>query len=635
NQIIFSLNNSFKPSSRRVYLIDSISNGFLSTLDPISFSLKSTYPDNLYKVSQGIILRKYSPETDNYKEVEVDENQSEQKNAIENAIQDEQGGENRDVVGINVTSNEVYEEETITVPDNKAYIIQPTQENPENPPVLRPAEKTDEHGDPQTSTEPLVNIEGNKTLEIKGFIVEYFQSETTSPVLKTDGDAVLRLNNVTLSSDKRVKEGDTITAQPSSTEKTTPFLEAHGVLVVLKDVVIEPSNFISSNVILLSGSQGANNHQFLAENSNFQVQNNPGSQSFLNIIQFTVVIKGSTFEGQRRDNNNNENRRSSLKKDIMNAVQQQTCEWSTGSVSIVDGVGFFEDTTFKSLSEGALKIGKGGIVTLKNSVLLYDNKPTDSNLGRNIICGGTAVSPAQLLAESSSFSEVEPDGKAGSISRNKWVLADGATCKITGSLGQEKMLLYTPQIQSIKATGNTEKTGIDVVIEGKSLFGCGKLYLQVSAVSQQVMNADAVKQYKLEDVATTWDSDTSISVSIGADELVQRGKKLTVSVLVQTADNSLHDAELAAGGSNTVEVSGFEAEKEHEVEVEPKSGLSTGALIGIIVAAVAVVVIIVIVIICCVCCWKKSSSSDSSRDKDKNRSKYHDTKSVPMEENRW
>ncbi|KAA6329159.1 MAG: hypothetical protein EZS28_053636, partial [Streblomastix strix] len=255
--------------------------------------------------------------------------------------------------------------------------------------------------------------------------------QTTSPVLKTDGDAILRLINVTLSSDKRVKdqESQQITSYPSSTDKTTPFLEAHGILVVLKDVVIEPSNFINSNVILLSGSQGANSHQFLAENSIFEVQNNPGSQSFINIIQFTVVIKGSIFEGQRRNINKNENRRSSLKKDIMNVVQQETCEWSTASVNIFDGVGFFESTTIKDLSEGAMKVGKGGIVTLKNSVLLYNNIPTDSKLGRNIICGGTTSSPAQLLAESSSFSE------AGVENKNKWVLADRDTCKITGSLG--------------------------------------------------------------------------------------------------------------------------------------------------------------------------------------------------------
>ncbi|KAA6353064.1 MAG: hypothetical protein EZS28_051409, partial [Streblomastix strix] len=102
-----------------------------------------------------------------------------------------QQGDNNDVVGVNVTSNEVYEEETITVPDNKAYIIQPKEEDPENPPVLRPAEKTDDQGKTLPSTKPLVNVEGNRTLEIQGLIIEHFQSQTTSPVLKTDGDAIL------------------------------------------------------------------------------------------------------------------------------------------------------------------------------------------------------------------------------------------------------------------------------------------------------------------------------------------------------------------------------------------------------------------------------------------------------------
>jgi hypothetical protein len=117
-------------------------------------------------------------------------------------------------------------------------------------------------------------------------------------------------------------------------------------------------------------------------------------------------------------------------------------------------------------------------------------------------------------------------------------------------------------------------------------------------------NEDAIttKQYKLEEHATVWDRDTSVSASIGEDDLVKKGNKIIVSVLVQADDNSLQDAEIVAGGSKTAEVEGFEVKDELEVEVKPKGGLSTGALIGIIIAAVAVVVIVIFVIICCVYC---------------------------------
>lgn len=106
-------------------------------------------------------------------------------------------------------------------------------------------------------------------------------------------------------------------------------------------------------------------------------------------------------------------------------------------------------------------------------------------------------------------------------------------------------------------------------------------------------NEDVIttKQYKLEEHATVWDRDTSVSASIGEDDLVKKGNKLIVSVLVQADDSSLQDAEIVAGGSKISEVEGF-----------TKGGLSTGALIGIIIAAVAVVVIVIIVIICCVYC---------------------------------
>ncbi|KAA6372550.1 MAG: hypothetical protein EZS28_031923, partial [Streblomastix strix] len=529
------------------------------------------------------------------------------RNEVSNSVQNHiyEAILDQNSIEIQVQSNEIYEEQNIHVAQNHKLVLNAlnsSSNNPTPPPVLRPSDTNNEQ------VQPFGLISG--AVEISQFLIEHFTQQSQVPLLKTEGDGILRLNNVTLSANKHSKsyEGATITAQTSSTEKTSPFLQANGKLILLYDVVIEPTNFKNCNAILLNGTKGANNHQFFAENSNFQIQlNNTGGQSFLNSQGFTVVIKGSTFKGQKR-NNRNEISNKYTKKSLINEDEKKTCEWSTASVNIVDGVGFFENTTFKGLSEGALKIGKGGIVTLKQSVLLYDNKPTETSKvlkdsGRNIICEGTLDSPSQLLAESSSFREVEPDGNAGLTSINKWVVADKTTCKITGSLGQEKLLLYTPQIQSIRANGNYDKTGINVVIQGKSLFGCGKLYLQVSAVPEKKMNADpTVKQYKLADVATYWGSDTSISASIAEDDLVQKGKKLTVSVLVQTDDNSLHEAELVAGGSNTAEVTDF-----------GKGGLSAGAIVGIVVSVVAVIAVVTIIIIVFIAYLKKKREAQHNK----------------------
>lgn len=112
---------------------------------------------------------------------------------IEEAFGDDEKNSNN----VAVPANEVYEEKTITVPDNKEYVIQPQEgANPDTPPVLKPAEKNKEEGEP----EPLVQVSGTGILEIVGFLLEHFQQETTQPLLQTTGDSVLKLDNVTLSS---------------------------------------------------------------------------------------------------------------------------------------------------------------------------------------------------------------------------------------------------------------------------------------------------------------------------------------------------------------------------------------------------------------------------------------------------
>ncbi|KAA6399499.1 MAG: hypothetical protein EZS28_004978 [Streblomastix strix] len=147
---------------------------------------------------------------------------------------------------------------------------------------------------------------------------------------------------------------------------------------------------------------------------------------------------------------------------------------------------------------------------------------------------------------------------------------------------------------------------------------CGNRTHQLCTV-KAIANADAVKQYKLEDYATVWESDNSISASIGEDDLAKKGKKLTVSVLVQTDDNSLQDAELVSGGFNTAEVEGFN-----------KARLGITTIIWIIIAAVVVVVCTVVALIII----KKLSSSSGMRDKEKKRQEYQYA-SIEMEENKW
>ncbi|KAA6354828.1 MAG: hypothetical protein EZS28_049645, partial [Streblomastix strix] len=282
---------------------------------------------------------------------------------------------------------------------------------------------------------------------------------------------------------------------------------------------------------------------------------------------------------------------------------KETCEWSSSSINIVDSTTFFDGVIFTNLGDGALKIGNKGLVTLKDSVSFYGNNPIDTNgnkksIARNIICQGVPGGLAQLLANTSSFKEVN-----GEVSKNKWILADKDYCIISGSLNNEKTLLFTPEIQSITAKGNKDKTGIDVELKGKSLFKCGKLFLLVSLKSQSALNDDITsKEYPLEDVAQTWDDEETVLATILEDDLVKKGVKLSVSVRTETKDGSHQDAEIIGGGKNIVDVEGF-----------GKGGLTTTVLIIIIVVVVVVVLVIVIVlIIVCVYCMHKRSQAEKA-----------------------
>ncbi|KAA6404028.1 MAG: hypothetical protein EZS28_000459, partial [Streblomastix strix] len=174
-------------------------------------------------------------------------------------------------------------------------------------------------------------------------------------------------------------------------------------------------------------------------------------------------------------------------------------------------------------------------------------------------------------------------------------------CIISGSLNNEKTLLFTPEIQSITAKGNKDKTGIDVELKGKSLFKCGKLFLMVILKSQPALNDDITsKEYPLEDVAQTWDDEETFSASIQEDDLVKKGVKLSVSVQTETKDGSHQDAEVTGDGNNLVDVQWFD-----------KSGLSTGALVGIIVVIVIVAAFVVIIIIIVLYYLNKRSKTET------------------------
>ncbi|KAA6404277.1 MAG: hypothetical protein EZS28_000186 [Streblomastix strix] len=516
--------------------------------------------------------------------------------------------------------NEIYEQtNTIEIEGNNALVLQSNSEG-DDLSVLRAISHSSEIN---IDVPSLVHISGDAQMEINSFIIEHSQ-DSADPLLRTEGYSLFRLIGVTLSGQtrRRDKETDTVVVdQQQQGQFQSPFLEARGKKVVMKNVIVEPTNFVDCNAIDINGENDVVNHQLLTEDSTFQQWNDiNGGKSYLNLNKFTAVFKNSHFQGVDLNAVN-------ANKQRINAVTKQTCDWNTASVNIDNSTGYFDKVTFNNLGEGALKVGNNAIATLKESVQFYRKYPiqgTDASqlTPRNIVCGKDGDLPSQLLAESSSFKEAGTDGSStgGSISKNKWISADKDNCKITGTLNDEKYLLFTPEIQSITAKGNNDKTGIDVELKGKSLFKCGKLFLMVSLQPKSSKNADDItsKEYPLEDVAQTWDSEESVIATIKEDDLVKKGAKLSVSVRMETKDGSHSEAEVTGDGKSSTDVEGF-----------GKGGLSTGALIGIIVAAVVVVIVVVVlIIVCCYCCTKKSKKSSSS---EKNQS----SEGVEMKSNKW
>ncbi|KAA6321161.1 MAG: hypothetical protein EZS28_054591, partial [Streblomastix strix] len=221
----------------------------------------------------------------------------------------------------------------------------------------------------------------------------------TAPEPQTDNDGTIRLTKVTLSNKLLTKDYDTggITAENNGQQKLAPFIQAKGKLIVISDVLFESLNFVRSSGIDIQGSSGVFNHQVIIERSNFQVLNTGDKSSFLNSQGSTLVAKNSNIFGIKGDS---KNKNYSPKQ---NAVAPETCEWDTGAVNVADGVGFFESTIFRDLSQGALKVGSLGIVTLKDTVRFYGNKVTDTTeidkgFRRNIYCAGDANGQAQLSA---------------------------------------------------------------------------------------------------------------------------------------------------------------------------------------------------------------------------------------------
>ncbi|KAA6386878.1 MAG: hypothetical protein EZS28_017594, partial [Streblomastix strix] len=374
------------------------------------------------------------------------------ENKINDAIDDE-----RKSLDIQVVPNEIYEEKPIQISDGQQYIIEPDNIINENP-ILR-YQESDEGGKPTPIYEPLVCISGTGSMEIKSFVIQHFQQSTLQPLLYIKGDGSLLLNNVTLSGDQYEKQSTGEITTSSGSEKTTPYIHSAGKLVVLNNGLVESSQFKGCNAILLNGFSGQVKNQFKAQNSQFQVlNNNKDNLNFLEAQYFNVVIKQSSFLGKDKNTVN-------ANKVIANAVTKETCDWSSSSVNVVGSITFFDNIIFSNLGDGALRIGNKGLVTLKDSVSFYGNNPIDTNgnkksIARNIICQGVPGGSAQLLANSSSFKEV-----GGEVSKNKWVLADKDYCIISGSLNNEKTLLFTPEIQSITAKGNKDKTGIDVELK--------------------------------------------------------------------------------------------------------------------------------------------------------------------------
>ncbi|KAA6370106.1 MAG: hypothetical protein EZS28_034366, partial [Streblomastix strix] len=202
------------------------------------------------------------------------------------------------------------------------------------------------------------------------------------------------------------------------------------------------------------------------------------------------------------------------------------------------------------------------------------------------------------------------------------------TCELSGSIASASNLMFTQQIDGID-TSIQDDIGIQVLVTGKQLFGCGKMWLNISGQAP-TSNEEITKSYNFEEIAQDWDSDTDLTLLIPIDDVKKVGNNIQISVLAgDTAESAIPFKD---SDGNAIEIVVKDVIKEDPPEDDPSDvtspdpiddpditqptkdskGISTGVLIGIIVGAVAVVAVIVIIIVVSVYCDMDRSTSTTT-----------------------
>ncbi|KAA6384995.1 MAG: hypothetical protein EZS28_019479, partial [Streblomastix strix] len=325
----------------------------------------------------------------------------------------------------------------------------------------------------------------------------------------------------------------------------------------------------------------------------------------------------------------------------------------------------FGNTTFTGLGDGALFVGAGAKVTISESSLLYGNKPSGmsermTNFQRNIVCDGQEDKKAQLNAQVVSFIEKEKEEEEENQLNNiKWIQRNPKTCELSGSIASAENLMFTQQIDGID-TSIQDDIGIQVLVTGKQLFGCGKMWLNISGQAS-TSNEEITKSYNFEGITQDWDSDTDITLLIPFDDdLVKEGNKIQILALVGDTAESAKPVQSSKGGSIVVvemdvikdNKTGGDITKElppvpdDTQPTQDSKGISTGALIGIIIGVIAAIIVIVIIVVILLYCNMKSSKSKRAHHDQTSRSQIRNThranqgsgrraRHYEMEENNW
>ncbi|KAA6404140.1 MAG: hypothetical protein EZS28_000343, partial [Streblomastix strix] len=201
-------------------------------------------------------------------DIQKDFSLPENSKQVEEIIEDEvQQNKIKDIVEtqnnsyIVVPVDEVYEEETIEVSDDQLFVLQPdSTPGEDNKPVIQPSSE-------QEQDNPLMIISGNGKVQIDGFVIAHSKDEGKQALIETIGDAVLRLIGVTLSPNKRTKDGNGTHINPTGQSKSSPFLFAAGKQVVIINVTMEPTSFSGCSGIILDGENENTNHSLILETS--------------------------------------------------------------------------------------------------------------------------------------------------------------------------------------------------------------------------------------------------------------------------------------------------------------------------------------------------------------------------------